>query len=58
MLPFSLICCTFVIKYVELAFTGNSAIEKLLIIIIIIIIIETFMIDAQSTATGHIKMYR
>ena len=39
MLPFSLICCTFVITRVELVFTGNSAIENLFIIIIIIIII-------------------
>ena len=33
MLPFSLICCTFVIKRVELVFTGNSAIENLFIIV-------------------------
>ena len=63
MLPFSLICCTFGIKYAELVFTGNSAIKQLLIIsiiiiIIIIIIIDTLMTDAQSTAIGHIKMYR
>ena len=35
MLPFSLMCCTFVIKRVELVFTGNSAIENVFIIIII-----------------------
>ena len=34
---FTLICCTFVIKRVELVVTGNSAIEHLFIVIIIII---------------------
>ena len=38
MLPFSLICCTFVIKRSEFVFTGDSATENLFIITIIIII--------------------
>ena len=44
MLPFSFLCCTFVIKLVELVYTGNSAIENLFIIINSIIIVVIIIV--------------